>query len=317
MQKQEMDLSREYEVSPKAIVHFHGIHHFPYNLQAIEHIIPAVVSVFERTRGKRTFLMEHFGLSHKGARFNEDLIRREGFRNFFVGLDSTLFDRTLFERLHQVQEQFDFEFRFESHSDAVHRSLLAFDGQIIRYSEQTQGAWKQKNFTKAIEGVELVVGVLRREKPYREREGVEELKELAKKLLRNPAGGAIFLLFGGTHESLLNPLERRFNHGEPIIFDRTIFLPAGWPREEIYRRIDRNEPIPEVLHARDLLFSMMQGELFSFFNNKGDLNFFSAHFEEIIGEVIQVVNALSLEEIRKICEEGEDVVTLWQKYSKI
>lgn len=147
----------------------------------------------------------------------------------------------------------------------------------------------------------------------REKDINDELKGIIRSLLRQPDGGALFILFGYTHETIVPALQRSFSHGEPVEFTTQLYVPEDSPELVMDRKLRNGEAVDDLVLARDRLFKDILNKGIRRFSKGRELAMYMLKNEDAMNGILRFVNTRSLEAIRELCEGRVDTFRVWQE----
>lgn len=137
------------------------------------------------------------------------------------------------------------------------------------------------------------------------------LKPLIKSLLKSPQGGFIGLPYGRTHAPLMDDLARTFGR-TPQVRLETVTVPKHPRYLQMVRDLKAKKGVSDLVLVQDHLEELLQQKVEEYASSSDQLSTYAQNFETIYGEVVDLVDSLDLENIRRICQEKLDLMQLLQ-----
>lgn len=215
----------------------------------------------------------------------------------------------LYQALDSLQSQTPFETVFESHSDTVLKMMDELGRLTDDRQMQSGMAWMGGNFSEALKFHKSTIDIANMGKRKRDAETVEDLRIKTKKLLGEKEGGSIFILYGGAHGLMIDDLQRKFRKN-PVQFSKIGSYTEGIPLGIIDSKGSTDDDLAQDLLATEIL------ALLTFLSHEdpGRLLLYAKNFETVHETIKSVATSFSLEEIKGICEEKQDLLKLLQNH---
>lgn len=272
--------AKEREPKHKVQVIFLGIDHYPLNLQRITPISGPL------SHPGRRILFAEGDYNPASSYWQEFLL----YKNF--GLPN-----------------FD-EFDHEKHTLRVTRRLKSLRDLSESIIEDSGIAWYDGQFERFLKFIRMHEKIEFDLMELREKDIISQLKRLTKRLLRQKDGGMIVMIFGAGHEGMLDDLQRELGEALPIAYTKLFLTSIDDPGNRITRAWRNKEDIPDELYAQKLLAAITGHILEGDARNSQNLTAFGQHYQDIDGVLIQFANSFTLDEIRRICEERQNIEEL-------
>lgn len=338
----------EQEPKPKVLVTFHGYIHSQFNLQAVDHIGGALQDHLSKSGGKQIVFWELAGTSTRSSINNmKKVIKRRGIHEAFLvaqmtrTLNITPSEREIREKLDEIsttdlpniiqkrllpldsfqsyfltqelerlRQQSDFSFEMEAHSYPT----VQMTDKLRKASQEAElrshEHWTAGNFNESLENQKIAEQLQSEISRLRDHAIVDELKKVIRKLLKGKEGGSLFLLLGASHLPLVDSLQKKLGPNVPIKFESKIEIPHYSPAllVSLMTQDATLEEIPEELWARELFEEMLLHKADYYPRDAQSLAQYMKSYESMFSTISAFSNLLSLEEIRKLCEEKVDLV---------
>lgn len=343
---------KEQESKPKVLATFYGYTHEDWNLQGIAGIRKSLAANLESSQGKNIIFFEFSSVNPVDADLIRKGVKQRGFLKFEsyvhlkrrLGRDPTeveiqkridqiassdpqtiaeeglipgnaMQQYFLFQELDELKKQWSFEFETEYHPKLTTEKLTRLredqDRQIILATEH----WDEGKFDESLESYVKASQIISQRSDIREKEIVDYLKGKIKTLLKEPNGGSLFILFGATHSPIIEALRKKLGPKAPIKFNTLSSFSEDSPTKKIYEDLREGRTSPEVIYAQDLLNGMIIANLVKHAIDTKSFSQYANSSETVAKTVEKVVTSLSLEEIRRICEEKLDVLEFLRNHS--
>lgn len=316
----------------------HGSNHGSLNIQGPERVKGVVADVFGKTLGKKIVYGESFGGTDEESSRNRRLIRAKGLMFYaaarmvgsvdegkvrprmfaFSAPDQQLVDRRVidwnnahqFFTLKRLQEMrdggLDFDYVLEGHRQQSLRKLSAQQASLNGGLKAGVAKWYSGDFDAGVEANKYWFRDRLKFQNTREPEIHTQIGDLVAEIQRDPNGGALFINAGFTHGSFIDRLrESRFKPTFSPVFEEHLAVPVNTPELVIDQALRRGEAVDDVLYARDMLLKRGLEQLGNDAARGGKLYVFGQNFETITQVIVDVVNGLSVANIRKHCEQKQ------------
>lgn len=335
--------STRHEEEPAARVHveFFGFTHDSLNLKVIPQMVTALERILADRTGKIILFMEAADLTRTQAEKIKTKIKEIGFLGAYIWefLDSQsgnpptrervirriqeiaasdlqtvlqkellseedLLDYFLYQELDLLSTKYDFNIEFETHPPAILERLRQLGTKFDSLSHKLDEVWAKGDFDGVLTVAHEMEPVLFEETSIREPDIIEYLKKNAKKLLRKPQGGALFIIFGSTHYRLFTTLKEKLSPGPSFSFDSNPSLHEQILDLSVDELLRNKQPIPDNLWAQWIV----AGQFSRSVAENSDINSLATSFEFISFSLTRLAMSLSLEEIRQLCESKQDLL---------
>lgn len=333
--------SPEAKRQPKVLVHFQGCWHVSLNIQGIEYIVGSLEGFLELPFSRKIVYFEDPLGTAKDSDRRRDHVRRNGFA--YTEIESILADQTghmpspvevhrrieeissrdldtairqhllperdvreffLGKELDRLREKHEYDVRYEAHSKRANESISLLSGQADDLLGQALDFWDQGNFLQALGCMKRAEDILEKRMPlYREGETIEDFRDLIRKFLKDPNGGAIFILYGIDHAPILDALRKRTNQRLPIQFEDVTEGTEYIASFQITLRLRRGENVSDQLYAQHMVEPLFSMAMDKYFRERGRLSVLANNWETIGGTIKKIVCGLSLEQIQQLCEQ--------------
>ena len=341
----------ETEPHPKVLISFYGLHHDELNLQVIDDIRHQISQHFRESPGRKVIFLESAAISRSDADRAYKGFRKEGLLRHYLRhsiwtdelgvepsdnqiekriqlisdsdlptiLDKQLIPRSffilnyyLYQELDNLKRDLNFDIQFESHSKESLKKIQTVQTEFTELNNKSHLNWQNGNFDQAIEYHKEFYKKILQGGVLREEEVVDDLKSLARKLLKEKNGGSIFIIFGNAHSIVTDILKRKLGPTSPVTTNYIDHSPTA-SEIEIAKNLRNKENISDVMYARNLF----EGTTFWLIKKlqwPKNTTQFASNFETILKTVNEVANSLSLEEIREICEKRVNLLELLRNH---
>ena len=220
----------------------------------------------------------------------------------------------MFSKMDELSSQHNAEVEFESHSKTILERQEVLRGKVKEIANQSFEYWENGDFTLGLDSFKKTHQLMAQAGFFRENELVDDLKSRIKKLAKNNRG-SLFMAVGYSHLPLIEILQRKLGSDPGIEFQTNIAGISTQPKFIIGLSFRNGEMPQDEIFAQELLLSQITRKIQKEFQSKKCLELFANFFEDLDMIKVKVVTALSLPEIRRICEEKQDVLDLLRNYA--
>lgn len=193
---------------------------------------------------------------------------------------------------------------YESHLPII----LEQEGKIaVQYRflyGETFDHWDKRNFDRVVATHRQACSFNHTSGIRREPEMIEKAKKLIDVLLREKDGGLLYIMGGFTHTPMVDKIKKGIDPSLSVLF-----LVKGDSRQDsaegqIAKAVRDKEALDDVVYARDFLARLLLETTAESYVGQGRVDYFASRYEDHARAIYHYVNTLSLEDIRKFCEEG-------------
>lgn len=325
--------------------------HGSINIQGEEKTASIIADVFSRTSGKKIIYAENFGGTDKEADGDRRLIQSRGplfyftsrlegttdqkrvrtrIEKFSTPSDGQLVDRNivgfnnvgrffLFRGLQRIRDSgVNFDYAFEGHRPQILRSLIAQQAEVTRAGNTGVTKWYEGNFDAGVLAHQDWFDKRLELQTQREPEIHAQLNTLVAEIQNERSGGVLCINAGFTHGSFIEELRQfRFKPGITPIFEEHLAVPENMPELVIDQALRRGQRVDDIVYARDLLLKRGLEQMINDAMQRGKTYVLGRNFESITNMVVDIVNGLSLEDIRRHCEQRQAFTTFARQFPSV
>jgi len=209
----------------------------------------------------------------------------------------------LFQKLDELKKQWNFEFEVEFHPKSTTKKITQLMEEHNYHANLAIKHWDEGKFAEALESYVKTSKVSLQMSEIREKEIVE-----IRTLLKEQNGGSLFILFGAIHSPIIEALQKKLGPKVPVKFNTLSILPEDLTIQTIYKNLREGKTAPELVYAQELLSATIVGDLVKHAEDNKSFSAYANNSETADRTIRKIITNLSLEEIRRICEEKQDVL---------
>lgn len=341
-EKTEQRILHEPDSTPQVVVSIQGFDHTPFNVQVTPRMALGISQTLALPSQHKLLYLEEMGNTYTQGEKRGKMLRN-GFRqtiisdfltrdlgripteyeleariaDFFVSDDKTLVESGriplafiqryfLYQELDRLREIHDLQVILETHSPQVNPQLLKQEARMREAMAGVSHEWNAGNFSQAL-ATHKAWYLTRNTLQYnREPEINEDWKKIIKAALRDKQPSALVGVFGGTHVvPLITKLQSSFSHA-PVRLVGTYLDSGNSPELIIDKSVRNRQTPPDIIYARDMLIKKAVGrDLPTYFVNGDGLYTYVSRFEDIMQDLLEFADTLSLKDIVDVCHRQD------------
>lgn len=329
----------EKETPPKVLFTFHGYSHDDLNIQGVNHIRDSLTDHLGRPFGRKTIFLEFFDATPPIADRIRRATRDHGF--VWVQVDALLasmYGRSPSERdtqkhterllssdinetiyngllprsevqhffinkvLDELREKYSLDLLYETHQPQALIQIRKLKERYDEFNARAFGDWEQGKFDQALQGIKISESTIQQLGLFRDNDVIPALKDKVKALAKQPEGGSIFALYGGSHDEIVDLLSRQMPRDLKIIFEKKNFIPEN-SQDRIPRTQFVQKKAPEIAYAQILLHEYLIHGLEMYFFERREIGTYALNWEDIERFSTDLATKFPMEDIKKICED--------------
>lgn len=218
------------------------------------------------------------------------------------------------QELERLRQKYIFEIEHESHSKPIHERIVKLRTQANNLGLQARQHWASGQFQEGVHAWKGNFQVINQLTLLRNPEIIDDLKLISKKLMRENEGGSLVILFGGSHSSLIDILQRKLGPKAPVKFDSIDLMPQNIPDSKIFSILQSNKTPEDLDYAQDFLINCMNELLRLHFLNQRNLHIFANNWQTIYEVAVRVATSLSLGQIEGLIRSQSDFVEFLRRH---
>lgn len=332
-----------------AVVAFHGMIHSPFNLEGIAPVVNSFEQLLGQSSGRNVLykesasftpevaemskmVIENHGLvdpllgdilrAHRVSPTQETLDRlrqtidQAGFRAIEMGLVPPTMGQDFFlsYELEKLRDRFLFNIEYESHSENVVREISEVLAEAQTMEEDNITHWMNGDVDQIVANKKRIHQTTRHLAELREPDIVKDLGGLARSLAQERKNGVVFVLFGGTHATMIDTLQQDLAEETGIGFASTSAGLPQSPESAIQEGLRTDQEVSDDVYAQHFLETVMSVSVQTFVMGRRRFTDYTQHYETIARTITGIATSFSLDNIRQISRERRDILEVLRQH---
>lgn len=316
-----------------AVVAFHGMIHSPFNLEGIAPVVNHFEQLLEQSSGRNVLykesasftpevaemskmVIENHGLvdpllgdilrAHRVSPTQETLDRlrqtidQAGFRAIEMGLVPPTMGQEFFlsRELERLRSRSQFDIEYESHSEDKVRGISEALDEVQVMEGDNITHWMNGDVDQIVANKKRIHQTTRRLTELRELDIIKDLTVIATDLAKEKHNGVVFVLFGGTHATMIDMLQKDLAEETDIGFESTSAGLTQSPEAVIQEGLQNDTAITDEVYAQHFLETIMSVTVQTHAMSRRRFTDYAQHYETIARAITGIATSFTLDDIR-------------------